>query len=241
MGSARRYLAPSRELEAPRAAAPEDGADQVRVVRFECDLDPEGWGASFTRDHPELFLRIHGVTFLRDSTVLTDFEVLASSQDWSRELSRCPGVLSVACLDVSSECGHYRVVHRATPVLTLAAEHQILLRYPASAHRDRAVLETVDRVSRVRRFIDALRAGGHRPRVVSLSAEPNHGVVLDLTPIQLDTFHRAFAAGYYEVPRRITLTGLSHELMRSKSSVSVTLANVEKKLAEAAMNRSDRP
>jgi predicted DNA binding protein len=44
------------------------------------------------------------------------------------------------------------------------------------------------------------------------------------------------AAGYFAVPRRITLTGLANKLGKSKSSLSEMLANIEKKLLESALN-----
>jgi predicted DNA binding protein len=57
---------------------------------------------------------------------------------------------------------------------------------------------------------------------------------LGLTSIQRALFRQALALGYFEVPRRITLTQLAHKVSRNKSSVSTTLATVERKLAEFA-------
>ncbi|EQD61199.1 Bacterio-opsin activator, HTH domain protein [mine drainage metagenome] len=53
-----------------------------------------------------------------------------------------------------------------------------------------------------------------------------------LTPHQEDLLKRAMAAGYFEVPRQITLTALSQRLGLAPSTLSETLAKVEKKLLE---------
>ncbi len=55
-----------------------------------------------------------------------------------------------------------------------------------------------------------------------------------MTAVQRAMFRQALERGYFDVPRRITLTQLARELSRSKSTVSMTLATVERKLAEAA-------
>jgi len=43
------------------------------------------------------------------------------------------------------------------------------------------------------------------------------------------------AAGYFAVPRGITLTALARRLHRSKSSISESLALIEKQLLETAL------
>ena len=46
------------------------------------------------------------------------------------------------------------------------------------------------------------------------------------------------AAGYFAVPRGITLTDLARRLDRSKSAVSEAIAIIERKLLESAMRSS---
>jgi predicted DNA binding protein len=56
-----------------------------------------------------------------------------------------------------------------------------------------------------------------------------------LTEIQQQLLSQAMAAGYFAVPRGITLTDLARRLDRSKSAVSEAIAIIEKKLLESAL------
>jgi len=52
----------------------------------------------------------------------------------------------------------------------------------------------------------------------------------ELTPRQLEIYQKAKKAGYYETPRRITLTQLAKQENLSKSTLSILLQKVHKKL-----------
>jgi len=57
----------------------------------------------------------------------------------------------------------------------------------------------------------------------------------DLTPRQREIYHKARSEGYYDVPRRITLTDLAKKEKISKSTLSMALQRIHKKvLGEAA-------
>jgi predicted DNA binding protein len=59
-----------------------------------------------------------------------------------------------------------------------------------------------------------------------------------LTEAQQQLLTEAMAAGYFAVPRGITLTDLARRLNRSKSSLSEAIAVIERKLLESAMRSS---
>ncbi|HTT25710.1 MAG TPA: helix-turn-helix domain-containing protein, partial [Thermoplasmata archaeon] len=56
-----------------------------------------------------------------------------------------------------------------------------------------------------------------------------------LTPSQRTLLLQAVAAGYFDVPRRTSLTRLASRLAKSKSTVSEMLAIVEHKLVTCAL------
>ena len=120
------------------------------------------------------------------------------------------------------------------PFIRIAKEHGLLLRYPRTVEGGTITCETVAHRTQLQGFVAALRDMGRKARVLSLRADAVRSASLTLTAPQRNIFQQALAAGYFEVPRRITLTQLAHKLGRSKSSVSVELAIVERKLAENA-------
>lgn len=66
--------------------------------------------------------------------------------------------------------------------------------------------------------------------ILSIRKETMEGMKQLLTPHQLDIFRTALASGYWDVPRRISITMLASVLGVSKSTLSKTLAIVESKL-----------
>jgi len=207
-------------------------------VKIEFHAHPSLWIAAFSLKHPDLLLMLHTVQPARDRRLLADVEILGPPNDWVREIANLPGVMEVRHLGVAPDLGRYRVEHGASGPATLMLKLGMLMRYPITVQNGVVSGELVDQVSQIRRFVAALRASGHDARIVSLRHQSLRSRQPNLTQVQREIFRQAVAAGYFEVPRRITLTRLAEMLSRSKSSVSETLAVVERKLAESASDSS---
>jgi len=143
-------------------------------------------------------------------------------------------VIDVDRLHVLPGLGRFRVRFQEPVYLRIVHELEMHLRYPRSARNGIYRCETIARTTEIRRLVSALFAAGCRPRVVLLWREALRSLRPILTPVQRELFSEAFASGYFDVPRRITLTALARKVSRSKSSVSRALAIVERKLAESA-------
>ena len=83
--------------------------------------------------------------------------------------------------------------------------------------------------SKMRALMAGLRKYGLDPKLVSKRPGTSELGIPGLTRRQ-SGFHRAVVEGYYDVPRRVTLTALSKMLKVSKASLSETLARVEMRL-----------
>ncbi len=62
-----------------------------------------------------------------------------------------------------------------------------------------------------------------------------------LTPKQLEVFRFAREVGYWDTPRRITLTDMAFLLDMSKSALSEALATVERKIIQEGLNHALTP
>ncbi len=204
------------------------------MVNIEVDVSEEAWPGRFTRLHPDLLIEIHNIFAVAGHNALGDFEIKGTTTEWASEIEAYPDVVEVSPLDVPPEKGRYRIRFHETVLISLILELEVLLRYPTSIRNGIVSIETVDRVSRIRRLLAVLHKSKYEPRIVSLRKEFLRFRRPDLTPVQRVLLGQALAYGYFHVPRRITLTQLAMKLHRSKSTVSEKLAIVEKKLAEAA-------
>lgn len=222
---------------ASRRGAPTTRADRLAIVKLEIELGKNTWLCGFTRNHPDLLVEVHNILAVPGKEALGDFEIHGPPVDRRAEIGRFPDVVEVGPLDVPPEVGRYRVLFRESVLVPLIVKLEVLLRYPTSARNGVLTVETVDRVSRIRRILAALRHARQRARIVFLRKEFFRSRRPSLTRVQRETFEQALALGYFHVPRRITLTRLSQKLARSKSTVSETLAIVERKLAETVAGR----
>ena len=193
----------------------------------------------FTRAHPDLRIEIRGSATLSAKHVVMEAAIFGPGEngtdtDWTQEIAEIPDVLKVDRIDVLPGLNCYRVVTHIPSFIRIAKEHGLLLRYPRIVERGAMTCETIAHRSQLQGFVTALRGMGQKARILSLRGDALRTASLTLTATQRNIFQQALAAGYFEVPRRITLTQLAHKLGRSKSSVSVELAIVERKLAENA-------
>jgi HTH DNA binding domain len=226
--------APRRSGRSRRAPRAVHSGDRLAIVTVESPIPHDVWLYGFTRNHTDVLVRVHNVLVVPGGNTLGDFEVLGPPIGWSSEIARFPDVLEASRLDVPPDTGRYRVLYRESTIVRIMVEMGILLRYPTHAKDGLLNFETVDRISRIRRLLTVLRAAHLDSRIVSLRHESLRTRQPILSQVQRDVFREALGAGYFEVPRRITLTRLAAQLSRSKSSVSRTVAVVEKKIIETA-------
>jgi predicted DNA binding protein len=208
--------------------------DRLAIMKLEIGNLSSLWYDGFSRRHPELVLEATSVTTLPGNDTLGEYEIYGPPEDWTNEISESPDVVEVERLGDSPEFGRYRIRYRRSPLIALATELEVLVRYPRTIRNGTLSCEVIARISQLRRAVDALSRAGSEPRLVSLRRDSLRSVRMTLTPTQRILLRQALALGYFEVPRQITLTRLAEKVSRSKSSVSTTLATLERKLAESA-------
>ena len=230
---------PSRKgfkgLGSGRSSAPAPGSpDRVAVMKLELKIPLEVWVGSFSHRHPELVIDAINIMGLPCDETVGECEIYGPSVDWTDEIAEYPNVLEVHALGTLPNPGRYRIRYRRSPFVAVTMEDEVLVRYPLTIKGGFMECEVIAWRSKIRHLVDALADTGHEPRLVSLRRDSLRSVHMILTPIQRALFRQALALGYFDVPRRITLTRLAEKVSRNKSSVSKTLATVERRLAEFA-------
>jgi len=216
-----------------RSTGPLPGlSNRIAIMKLQLKVPQTVWIGEFTRRHPELVVENINVISVLGGDLLGEFEVYGPPVDWTNEIARSPDVVEVEGLDVRPDLGRYRVRSRNSVLVDLATELEVLARYPRTFKNGVLECEVIARLSQLRRLMEAGVKAGNEPRLLSLRRDSLHSARPSLTPVQGALFRQALALGYFDVPRRITLTRLAERVSRSKSSVSRTLAIVEKRLAE---------
>lgn len=193
----------------------------------------------FTLAHPDLEGVITATQPLPDGTAVVEFEIVSPRpQDFTAELARYPHFLSVTRLDNVGPRTRYSALVDLTPgYVKVANEFGALMRYPRVVAGGKHTVEVAAKTSQIRRVLQGLRQICSEVKVLRFGRGAMRTCPSGLNPRQVALLHHALAAGYYDVPRRVTLTGLAKSLGRSKSSVSRAFALIERQLVEYQLTR----
>jgi predicted DNA binding protein len=205
------------------------------VVRLRFEVPHETSTYLFTHAHPECVLNVIAAQTLSPGRMLSNIEIVAQEgRDYSADLSRVRGIESAARLGPVGPRVRYQIIIQEPSYISLANEHETLLRFPRMVQDGIYTVEVAARVSQLRSLIEGLRRISEKVELVRFGRDLMYTCPPTLSDRQYALLHLALAAGYFDVPRRITLSRLADRLHRSKSSVSQALALIEKVLAESS-------
>lgn len=121
------------------------------------------------------------------------------------------------------------------PIVSLYRRLELPLPLPLRMQGGFVRWEVVARARIFYKVLEFAHQFGLQPQVISIRRRPLHDHLPLLSSAQQTILNQAMDAGYFAVPRGITLTALARKLGRSKSGISESIALIEKKLLESAL------
>jgi HTH DNA binding domain len=201
--------------------------------RLRVRLPKDAWMATLTRAHPSVRVDVMDRLEISARRVLFDLQLPSKPRvDWNEELRKLSGVEAVELIDADSRYEIYRVIFTGRTFVPLVKRLRILRRFPFPVQDGVATWIVVGPESRVRGLITNLRRSRIAFSVDSLRRGLRTEARQLLTPRQREVLGHAIADGYFDVPRRVSLTKLATRLGVAASTLSVTLAVIEKKIVE---------
>jgi len=188
----------------------------------------------FTTAHPSVQLDVVDRLEVGRGRVL--FEVRVSSErpeSWTEEIRRLPEVRDVELIDATERSSTYRVLFAGPTFIPLAKRLKLPRQFPFPVRDGVATWTVVGAEQKVRRMLQDLSASGVPMRVESIRRGALGEVSGNLTDRQRDVLRQAISEGYFDVPRRTSLTELAARVGVAPSTLSVTLAVIEKKIVES--------
>lgn len=225
-------------LRTSQAAAQED---RLFIAQLRISIPPTVWTGAFSRAHPYVRMEVLNLSEITPDVSVSDYWISGSPAQWTNELLRYDEVLKVDSLaEVGGGC-LYRVTFQNPPIVYLYRRLSLPLQFPRRVQGGSIFWEVVARRSEFEQVMGYAREIDPNLTVVSIRRRPLRAHLPLLTEVQQELLTEAMAAGYFAVPRGITLTALAQKLHRSKSSVSESIALIEKKLLESAMRPGFSP
>jgi predicted DNA binding protein len=228
LGSSRRTRGsgrPARQLGA--AGGP------VSICRLRVPLPDSAWIARFSREHPDVTIEMLSRLDLGARRSLSEVRLQFNAPGpWVDEIRAIAQVEEVELLASGPHEARLRVIHHTSPFVSIFRELRLMRRFPFTIRAGEASWVVIASEQKIRQLLNQLSERAPGVLLESVRHSGAAGGEESLTSRQTELLQRAMAAGYFEVPRRITLTGLAAQEGMAVSSLSEALALVEKKLLE---------
>lgn len=206
------------------------------LYRVVAPLSRDGWGYHFSRAHPSMRLELLDRLEIGEELLLAEIRMTGpGAYDWPAESRRFPNVVHIESHPEGPTSVLYRVTYKAPYIHAITRRHGVLTRYPIIVQNGISQFETFAGPRQMQAYLRDLRERVGPAEVTAVRQSSVTTQTLGLTPGQVEIFQEAVTAGFFQVPRLITLTGLADRLGRSKSTISTALVKIRKRLAESAL------
>ena len=216
--------------------------DRLFLASLRLRIPQNIWTGPFSLAHPDERIEALNRTEISSDLSVSDYWISGQPPGvWAREIQSFSDVTRVDSLAEVGEGCLYRITYRNPPVIYLYQRLGLPIQFPLRMQAGFTSWEVVARSSEFQTIMTHLRKVDPNVTVLSVRRRPLRSHLPVLSETQHQLLSRAMSAGYFAVPRGITLTDLARKLNRSKSSISESLALIEKKLLESALRPPTSP
>ncbi len=195
----------------------------------------------FSLSHADLTIEIENHVRSASGETTVDMRLCGErTETLAVEIRSYRGVREVERISSGESCSEYRVAHTTENLMEGLGELHLMPRLPFLIRGGFATWVVVAAEPKIRELYDHLRRVSPGVDIESLRRGKAPEDFALLTKRQRELFHAAMAEGYYEVPRKISLTRLAESLGVAKSTLSESLAVIERKLLKEAVETSGR-
>jgi len=241
-GERRRGGPPGDRFDRLQAAAEPNPESRLFLATLRLRIPPDIWTGPFSERHRSLRIEALNRTDLTEDTSISDYWISGQPPGvWATEIGSYRDVVRVESLAEVGDGCLYRVTYRNPPVVYTYRKLHLPIQFPLRMQAGTLTWEVSARRAEFDEVLRFARSRTAEVSVVSIRRRPLRSHLPLLTDSQHQLLTHAMAAGYFAVPRGITLTELARGLGRSKSSISEALALIEKKLLESALRPATAP
>jgi len=206
------------------------------IASFYVRIGQESWTGSFSSRHPDARLVVLSHREAGPELSISDLWIGGGSdRAWGPEIAASPGVVGVTRVMRMGDGTLYRVSSRTPLVVRFYERLELPLPLPLRIQGGTIEWEVVAPPAEFRKLVRFAREIDPGARVVPLRSPPLRAHLPRLSEAQEALLATAMEAGYFSVPRQITVSGLSRRLHQSPSEVTARISAIEERLLESAV------
>jgi len=194
--------------------------------------------ARFSRAHPNVRMEVLNRREGRSGLSVSDFWIDGALPGaWTSELRTQTDVEKV---EPRAEVGDgciYRITYRNPPIVDLYRRLRLPLPFPIRMQAGVITWEIVARYSDFLKVFELARAADAGFAIVSTRRGRLRTHLPLLTEAEEKLLRAAMAAGYFAVPRGISLAGLARKMNRTDPTLHESMARIERKLLATGHRR----
>jgi HTH DNA binding domain len=223
-------------FRALRSTVSESAEPGLLIATLRVRTPKDIWTGQFSARHPAVRMEVLNRTDLSKDSSVSDYWISGQPPGvWTAEIASYPDVDQVEGLAEVGDGCLYRITYRNPPVIYQYRRLGLPLQFPLKIHGGAMTWEVIGRRADCEEVLRFARRRDPNLQVLSVRRRGLRTHLPFLTQAQQQLLSDAMGAGYFAVPRGVTLTDLAARLGRSKSALSEALAVIERKLLESAM------
>ena len=182
--------------------------------------------------HPNLHLEVEGCLHVGNGHMIERVRIHnpPPEVDVKEAFRQHPAVKEVNTVLSTTESTVHELTVPVCSVIRIHERLKIMPTYPFHIKDGRESIVVTGSNERIREFISEIREAIPGLQVDMVSRTRVDGSEGILTDRQREIFHIALSAGYWDIPRRTTLSQMASNLSISKSTLSEHISMIERKL-----------
>lgn len=198
-------------------------------VKFNITVPKTKWLAKINKKYPELTFNILSKFLLNNNIGNTLFQIKGPTiKNFLSDFKKISNSLTYQILFEGDDFVLLNIKTEDPLILTALMKTQLLLMYPLTVKNGIVEVKVIAERSKIDQFLLKLE---HKTITFSIrSIGYYHGTRL-LTQKQNQILQIANKKGYYDIPRKISLSNLAKELNISPSALSETFRRIHKKIS----------
>lgn len=198
-------------------------------INLSIDIPQEKWLATFNKKYPELNFNILSKFLIRENLGIISFQIRGSSithfiSDFKEKLER----REYQILYQSEDLVILNIKENNPWILNTLVKTELLISYPVLVKDGKLLIEAITNRSKVDIFLTQLKKRKIKAKIERIGY---YYKLTLLTQRQNEIVNLAYQNGFFNIPRKISLSEFASELKISKSALSETLRRIFKKLA----------